>query len=416
VVVGIVLGRPAGRGQEPLRDGALDEFTEPLALERRPVSEEVAGLFGVSPVQVLPGDGDLPVRGGSRDLLEGGGGGLEQRRRGPELRAVDGVGGPAVALGGGLVGLVSAVESRRSLAVGDDLVEAGVLCGVVEGCFQVPCDGDALDATAGGPPRLVGDSVADGARHEVCDAVTDPPLLVGLERVPVRTGVGQHSPGGACVGVARVLVVTLGQRGHRPVAVSTVLGTHVSAEDRTDTRVRIPGRLARPRHDPLRPATEHNPERTRSATDDIYKRRRSTSSMTVLVAYDGSRPAQNAIEHALTKYPDEEIVLLRVVEASTGSLAAGVDMVQEWIKTERDEAAADISETVEELIDNSGVEFRVETAVGQPAREIVEFAEKNDIDTVVVGSHGREGVSRVFLGSVAEKVVRRAPMTVTVVR
>jgi nucleotide-binding universal stress UspA family protein len=138
--------------------------------------------------------------------------------------------------------------------------------------------------------------------------------------------------------------------------------------------------------------------------------------MTVLVAYDGSRPAQNAIEHALTKYPDEEIVLLRVVEASTGSLAAGVDMVQEWIKTERDEAAADISETVEELIDNSGVEFRVETAVGQPAREIVEFAEKNDIDTVVVGSHGREGVSRVFLGSVAEKVVRRAPMTVTVVR
>jgi nucleotide-binding universal stress UspA family protein len=138
--------------------------------------------------------------------------------------------------------------------------------------------------------------------------------------------------------------------------------------------------------------------------------------MTVLVAYDGSRPAQNAIEHALRKYPDEEIVLLRVVEASTGSLAAGVDMVQEWIKTERDEAAADLSETVEELIDTSGVEFRVETAVGQPDREIVEFAEENDIDTIVVGSHGREGVSRVLLGSVAEKVVRRAPMTVTVVR
>jgi len=143
---------------------------------------------------------------------------------------------------------------------------------------------------------------------------------------------------------------------------------------------------------------------------------RSSTGMTVLVAYDGSRPAQNAIEHALTKYPDEEIVLLRVVEASTGSLAAGVDMVQEWIKTERDEAAADLSETVEELIDESGVEFRVETAVGQPAREIVEFAEENDVDTIVVGSHGREGVSRVLLGSVAEKVVRRAPMTVTVVR
>jgi nucleotide-binding universal stress UspA family protein len=138
--------------------------------------------------------------------------------------------------------------------------------------------------------------------------------------------------------------------------------------------------------------------------------------MPVLVAYDGSRPAQRAVEHAVDKYPDEELVLLRVVEVSTGTLAAGVDLVQEYLKEERDEVATDVSEELEDLIDAADVEFRVETAVGQPARELVDFAEEHDVDTIIVGSHGRKGVSRVLLGSVAEKVVRRAPVTVTVVR
>ncbi len=138
--------------------------------------------------------------------------------------------------------------------------------------------------------------------------------------------------------------------------------------------------------------------------------------MTVLVAYDGSRPAQKAVGHAVEKYSDEEVVLLRVVEVSTGSLAAGIDLIQERLKEEREEVTTEVSEEVEKLVDTTDVEFRMETAVGQPAREIVEFAEETDVDSIVVGSHGREGVSRVFLGGVAEKVVRRAPMTVTVVR
>lgn len=122
--------------------------------------------------------------------------------------------------------------------------------------------------------------------------------------------------------------------------------------------------------------------------------------MTVLVAYDGSRPAQKAVGHAVEKYSDEEVVLLRVVEVSTGSLAAGIDLIQERLKEEREEVSTEVSEEVEELVDTTDVEF----------------AEETDVDTIVVGSHGREGVSRVFLGGVAEKVVRRAPMTVTVVR
>jgi len=65
---------------------------------------------------------------------------------------------------------------------------------------------------------------------------------------------------------------------------------------------------------------------------------------------------------------------------------------------------------VDALIDTSEVEFRPETVAGQPAGEIVRFAENNDIEQIGIGSHGSEGVSRVLLGSVAWEVVRRNPL------
>lgn len=138
--------------------------------------------------------------------------------------------------------------------------------------------------------------------------------------------------------------------------------------------------------------------------------------MTVLVPYDGSAPAQRALEHAVSEMSDEPIVLLRVIEAADGSLEAGVDMLKEAIKQRRKEGAAELSEALSDLIDEANVEFEIETAVGKPAREIVAFAEDNDSSHIVIGSHGRKGASRVLLGSVAQTVVRRAPTTVTVVR
>lgn len=140
--------------------------------------------------------------------------------------------------------------------------------------------------------------------------------------------------------------------------------------------------------------------------------------MAILVPYDGSLPAQNAIEYAINQFPDQEIVLLRVIEVAGGSTSAGLGLAREKLKKRRKEVAGKLSEEIEELIDTADIEFRIESVTGQPAREVVSYAEKaeNDIEQIVVGSHGREGVSRVFLGSVAEKIVRRAPIPVTVVR
>jgi len=55
-------------------------------------------------------------------------------------------------------------------------------------------------------------------------------------------------------------------------------------------------------------------------------------------------------------------------------------------------------------------------AVGEPAAEIVAAAEDGKYDAIVVGTHGRSGLAHMLLGSVAERVVRRAPMPVITVR
>jgi len=56
------------------------------------------------------------------------------------------------------------------------------------------------------------------------------------------------------------------------------------------------------------------------------------------------------------------------------------------------------------------------TAVGEPAHEIVTWAKDHAVDLVVVGTHGRTGLTHALMGSVAERVVRRSPCPVLTVR
>ena len=56
------------------------------------------------------------------------------------------------------------------------------------------------------------------------------------------------------------------------------------------------------------------------------------------------------------------------------------------------------------------------TRHGPPFLEIIRYAKENDIDLIVMGTHGRSGLAHALLGSVAEKVVRKAPCPVLTVR
>jgi nucleotide-binding universal stress UspA family protein len=62
-----------------------------------------------------------------------------------------------------------------------------------------------------------------------------------------------------------------------------------------------------------------------------------------------------------------------------------------------------------------GITIKTEVASGIPARRIVAYAQQHGIDLIVMGTHGRTGISRALLGSVTEAVVRRAPCRVLTV-
>jgi len=73
-------------------------------------------------------------------------------------------------------------------------------------------------------------------------------------------------------------------------------------------------------------------------------------------------------------------------------------------------------ELVKKQAKKEGVKFFSSVLEGNPAVEIVKYAQENGADLIVVGTLGRGGLSRFLLGSTAEKVIRTAPCPVMVVR
>jgi nucleotide-binding universal stress UspA family protein len=139
----------------------------------------------------------------------------------------------------------------------------------------------------------------------------------------------------------------------------------------------------------------------------------------VLVAYDDSAQAEAALKFALESVPAARVTLLTVVDpVDTGSrrriaLPAFGD---QWLERARENASETLDDATDRVRDVDDVDVDATIEVGRPANTIVEYADTHDVDHVVMGSHGRSGVTRILLGSVAETVVRRSPVPVTVAR
>jgi nucleotide-binding universal stress UspA family protein len=138
----------------------------------------------------------------------------------------------------------------------------------------------------------------------------------------------------------------------------------------------------------------------------------------ILVPFDGSPLARQALERAVTKHPADQITVLFVIDpvwAVYEAEAKGLPAARTWYDRMTDRADEICAEATEQAGEQH-CEITTATEIGRPGRTILEYAVANGIDHIIIGSHGREGVSRLILGSVAERVIRRAPMPVTVVR
>jgi nucleotide-binding universal stress UspA family protein len=142
-----------------------------------------------------------------------------------------------------------------------------------------------------------------------------------------------------------------------------------------------------------------------------------------LVAHDFSEEAGNALKRAaeqLTALGGGELILAHVhAPLSTGF---GIDLgattafhdVDRALDAEARARLTALGEAISPLYPKLTVRCVVET--GHPAEHLVELAHRESVDQIVLGSHGRRGLQRFFLGSVAERVLRLADRPVLVVK
>ncbi|MCQ1536356.1 universal stress protein [Methanosarcina sp. KYL-1] len=136
----------------------------------------------------------------------------------------------------------------------------------------------------------------------------------------------------------------------------------------------------------------------------------------IMVATDGSELCKKAVEAGveISRLSGAKLYAVYVIVPTTHSARdfGWEKAAMEHFRNEGEKATG----FVEDAAKAAGVEVESVLIEGQPAEKIVEFAEQNDIEMIVMGSLGKTGLDRFLLGSVAENVVRHAKTPVLVVR
>jgi len=137
----------------------------------------------------------------------------------------------------------------------------------------------------------------------------------------------------------------------------------------------------------------------------------------VLIPFDGSTMARSALEFAYEKFADDELIVLFVVNTSITyepERYVGVKLGEIYEKREAEGKA--LLEEAAEIADEYGCAVTTVLDQGEPSKVIVKQVDDREIDHVVMGSHSQGTIERLFLGSVSERVVKRAPASVSVIR
>lgn len=135
----------------------------------------------------------------------------------------------------------------------------------------------------------------------------------------------------------------------------------------------------------------------------------------ILLPTDGSASMSQVIDHAVSLARTHDATLHGLYIVNTASLN-DLPMESSWeglsqaLTDEGKRALEDVQSRAE------GVDLETNLVNGSPAKEIVRYSNENDCDVIVMGTHGRSGVDRLLLGSVAERVVRSSDVPVLTIR
>jgi nucleotide-binding universal stress UspA family protein len=139
----------------------------------------------------------------------------------------------------------------------------------------------------------------------------------------------------------------------------------------------------------------------------------------MLVPLDGSEGAEAILPFAeqVAGPLDAEVVLFRVLEPpSPIELVASAGVVTPDTFTLREIDAKRYLSEIERRLTKKGLRVRTRVILGSPTEEILAAVRSVSADLIAMATHGRSGVGRVLLGSVAESVLRASPVPVLLIR
>jgi len=141
----------------------------------------------------------------------------------------------------------------------------------------------------------------------------------------------------------------------------------------------------------------------------------------ILVPLDGSKVSESSLVRLKTLVSPattSEIVLLRVIEpvytTDIDAFTQAEHHVDDIEKRNKGEAERYLSQITKNL-EKEGITARGEIIVGKAAESILDYAEENKFDMIVISTHGRSGISRWAFGSVADKVAHYSKIPVLLV-
>jgi nucleotide-binding universal stress UspA family protein len=139
----------------------------------------------------------------------------------------------------------------------------------------------------------------------------------------------------------------------------------------------------------------------------------------ILVPVDFEATSKEALDYAsmLARSFGAALSLVHVFDDVYADAAYTPDVYAPLPPAVRERVVRELQERLSALLPAlGGHDNRAEVIVGTPAKGIAEYAREQGADLIVMGTHGRRGVSHALLGSVAERVLRTAPCPVLTIR
>ena len=138
----------------------------------------------------------------------------------------------------------------------------------------------------------------------------------------------------------------------------------------------------------------------------------------ILVGVDGSKESRDAAAYAadLAQALGSQLLVASVADVPVALAAPELlERAAEW-QEEASKQSAAITKEIARFVARSGLTVETLVEAGPPAETLAELARAGDVDLVVVGHRGRNAISRVLMGSVADRLVQICSKPVLVVR